>query len=76
MLIEREKFATQIDRQVLANIRQIAREEGRQLQVIVEEALKAHIEQRARSAARPYVIQAYQSSLARFDVVYGSLSKL
>ena len=75
MLIEREKFATQIDRQVLANIRQIAREEGRQLQVIVEEALKALIEQRSRSAARPHVMQAYQSSIARFGSLYEKLAQ-
>ena len=75
MLIVREKFATQVDRDVLADIRKIARDEGRQLQVIVEEALKAHIAQRAKNAARPHVMQAYQSSIARFGTLYEKLAK-
>jgi len=44
MTASREKFATQVDGDVLAKIRAIAKTEGRQLQAVVEEALKAHIE--------------------------------
>jgi len=51
MPVNREKFATQVDANVFAAIRRIAKEEGRQLQAIVEEALKAHIEQRGKSPA-------------------------
>jgi hypothetical protein len=35
----REKFATQVDAKVLRKIRKLAEQEGRQLQVLVEEAL-------------------------------------
>ena len=75
MPVEREKFATQVDKDVLAAIRRIARDEGRQLQVIVEEALKAHIERRARASARPHVMQAYAASLPRFGSLYEKLAK-
>lgn len=39
--VAREKFATRADRDLLAEIRKIAKAEGRQLQSIVEEALEA-----------------------------------
>ncbi len=35
----REKFATQVDSNLLAELRSLANEEGRQIQAIVEEAL-------------------------------------
>ena len=75
MSAHREKFATQVDRNVLAAIRQIAKEEGRQLQSVVEEALKAHIEQRGKSQPRPHVLTAYRSSLPRYSALYEKLAK-
>lgn len=71
----REKFATQVDKTVLAAIRRIAKEEGRQLQAIVEDALKAHIEQRGNSQPRPHVLAAYRSSLPRYGALYEKLAK-
>jgi hypothetical protein len=71
----REKFATQVDKDVLAAIRQIAKEEGRQLQAIVEEALKAHIEQRGKNQPRDRVMSAYRSSLPRYGALYEKLAK-
>ena len=71
----REKFATQVDKDVLAAIRQIAKEEGRQLQAIVEDALKAHIEQRGKAQPRAHVMKAYRSSLPRYGALYEKLAK-
>ena len=71
----REKFATQVDKDVLAAIRQIAKEEGRQLQAIVEDALKAHIELRGKAQPRSHVVSAYRSSLARYGALYEKLAK-
>ncbi|CAN3990535.1 hypothetical protein MCBRY_001355 [Methylocystis bryophila] len=62
----REKFATQVDGEVLAAIRKIARNEGRQLQAVVEEALKALIEQRTGSRPREHVLAAYKASVPRY----------
>ena len=39
MAVLREKFATQVDPKLLATVRGLAREEGRELQALVEEAL-------------------------------------
>jgi hypothetical protein len=71
----REKFATQVDGEILAAIRKIAKDEGRLLQAVVEEALRAHIEQRARSRPRDHVIAAYKSSLPRYAALYEKLAK-
>ncbi len=71
----REKFATQIDRDVLADIRMLAKDEGRQLQAIVEEALTALLEERRQGKARQHVMSAYQKSHARYASLYEKLAK-
>lgn len=75
MARNREKFATQVDRDVLVAIRKIAKDEGRQLQSVVEEALKEHVEQKAKSRPRPEVMTAYRSSLDRYGALYEKLAK-
>jgi len=40
MAVIREKFATQVDSDLLAAVRQLAHDEGRQIQEIVEDALR------------------------------------
>jgi len=75
MAVVREKFATQVDREMLAAIRKIAKEEGRQLQSIVEDALGAYVEKHDKARPRPHVMSAYQSSLERFGQLYEKLAK-
>ena len=71
----REKFATQIDRDLLVDLRKLADEEGRQIQALVEEALAALIEDRRQGKARSHVMGAYQKSHARFSSLYEKLAK-
>ena len=71
----REKFATQVDKDLLAEIRKIAKDEGRQLQAVIEEALRAHVEERSRAKPRRHVMDAYRSSLTRYGDVYEKLAK-
>lgn len=47
----KEKFATQVNPEVLAAIRGIAQSEGRQLQALIDEALRDLIEK--RKSGRP-----------------------
>lgn len=75
MTIVREKFATQVDRDVLAAIRKIAKREGRQLQSIVEDALGAYIEKHNKARRRAHVMSAYQSSLERYGLLYAKLAR-
>jgi predicted transcriptional regulator len=71
----REKFATQVDPEVLGNIRQLAQAEGRQLQALVEEALKDLIEKRKNTSPRAKVMAAYQASHERYATLYQKLAK-
>ena len=69
------KFATQADPQVLDEVRAIAAKEGKQLQAVIDEALRDFIEKRKRGKPRPEVLTAFGESLAEFDVLYRELAK-
>lgn len=71
----REKFATQVDTEILTALRALAQEEGRQIQVLVEEAFENLLEERRQSKARPHVMETYQASHGRFSSLYEKLAK-
>ncbi len=71
----REKFATQVDSDVLTAVRALARDEGRQLQALVEEALADLIEKRKQSRPRPHVMGAYLSSHDKYAALYKKLAE-
>ncbi len=71
----REKFATQVDPKILADIRHLAKQEGRQLQALVAEALVDLIEKRKNTQPRASVMAAYGASHARYAVLYQKLAK-
>jgi hypothetical protein len=71
----REKFSTQVHPQIFANVRELAQEEGRQLQALVEEALRDLLEKRKQARPRAEVMAAYQSSHARYGELYRKLAK-
>ena len=70
----REKFATQVDAKTLSALRRLAREEGRQLQALVEEAFTDLLEKRNRERPRQHVMAAYRTSLQKFDSLYKKLA--
>jgi hypothetical protein len=70
----REEFATQIDSEVLATMRQLAGIEGRQLQALVDEAFSDLIEKRNNAAPRDRVMEAYHSSRAKYASRYKKLA--
>ncbi len=69
------KFATQADPQVLDEVRSIAAREGKQLQSVIDEALRDFVEKRRRGRPRPEVLTAFGESLAEFDALYAKLAK-
>ncbi len=71
----RKKFATQVDGALLADLRGLAKQEGRQIQALVEEAIAALIEQRRQGTVRPHVMSAYQRSHARYASLYEKLAR-
>jgi len=71
----REKFATQVDSEILATVRNIAQTEGRQLQALVDEALADLIEKRRKGKPRAHVMAAYQASHAPYGELYKKLAE-
>ncbi len=71
----REKFATQVDPTLLANIRSLAQQEGRQLQALVEEALADLLEKRKNARPRAHVMNAYQGSHEKYASLYQKLAR-
>jgi hypothetical protein len=53
--MSRKKFATQVDTAILSAVRTLAREEGRQLQALVDEALSDPVEKHHRARPRDRV---------------------
>jgi hypothetical protein len=71
----REKFATQVNSKILSAVRDLAQEEGRQLQALVDEALADLLEKRKKSTPRKYVMAAYASSHEKFGPLYKKLAE-
>ncbi len=71
----REKFATHVNSEILSAVRAIAQHEGRQLQVLVEEALADLVEKRKQEWPRAHVMAAYQASHEKFAPLYKKLAE-
>jgi hypothetical protein len=72
---QKVKFATQADPGLLATLRQMAGKEGRQLQSLVDEALREYIERKQGTTPSNHVLQTMQESMAQHDSLYRELSK-
>ncbi len=75
MSATREKFATQVDANLLSQVRELAQKEGRQIQTLVDEALADLIEKRHQSRPRTHVMAAYQASHGNYATLYEKLAK-
>lgn len=73
--MKKEKFTTQVDKKILSTIKEIANDEGRQIQAIINEALCDLIEKRKSSNARPHVMNAYMNSHDKYKNLYEKLAK-
>jgi hypothetical protein len=71
----REKFATQVNSEILSVVRDLARNEGRQLQALVDEALADLVEKRRQGKPRAHVMAAYQASHEKFGSLYEKLAE-
>jgi hypothetical protein len=71
----REKFATQVNSEILTSLRDLAQSEGRQIQALIEEALADLIEKRKQTKPRAHVMAAYQMSHEKFGALYKKLAE-
>ncbi|MEW5964538.1 MAG: hypothetical protein AB1749_13355 [Pseudomonadota bacterium] len=72
---QRQKFATQVDPDLIEAVRGLAREEGRQVQALIDEALADLVEKRRLGKPRSHVMAAYQASHQRFGKLYKKLAE-
>ena len=73
--LSRKKFSSQASPDVLADLRQFASSEGRQLQDVIEDALRDYLKRQQKKKSRQHVISAFTSSLDEFDSLYKELAK-
>jgi predicted transcriptional regulator len=71
----REKFSSQAAPEVLASLRQIAQDQGRQFQAVLDEALRDYIHRQQKARPRRHVMAAFASSMDEFDSLYQELAK-
>jgi hypothetical protein len=71
----REKFSSQAAPDVLLALRQIAENQGRQFQSVLDEALRDYIDRQQKERPRRHVMAAFASSLDEFDHLYRELAK-
>ena len=62
---KREKFSSQVDPALLAQMRAIANEDGRQFQAVLEDAFRTYIEGREQRKIRPEVMAHARASMER-----------
>ncbi len=65
MVTPRQKFSSQADPDLLAAMRQIARNDGRHFQAVLEDAMSHYIESRASQRVRPEVMAHYRASVEK-----------
>ena len=75
MSATREKFATQVNSEILSAVRMLAEKEGRQIQALVDEAFADLIEKRKQASPRPHVMGAYLASHEKYAPLYKKLAK-
>lgn len=71
----REKFASQADPELLAQVRELAAEEGRQLQSVIEEALRAYVDSRRGEQPRRAVLEQLEATVAENRELYRRLAE-
>ena len=74
MALTRQKFSSQASPELLAAMREIAREEGRHFQTVLEDAMRGYIEGRAHQKIRPEVMAHLQASVEKNRRLYELLA--
>lgn len=70
-----KKFSTQADVKLLEEMKSIAEKEGKQFQVLVNEAFEDLIEKKKQTKPRKHIMAHFEQSLEEFDDLYKELAK-
>ncbi len=75
MTTSREKFSSQAAPELLAKMREIARNDGRHFQAVLEDAMSGYIEGRTQAKVRPEVMAHFRASVERHRKLYELLAQ-
>jgi hypothetical protein len=65
MATTKKKFASQADAALLERLHEVAREEGRHFQAILEDAMRLYLESRDPQIPRAHVLANFRASVER-----------
>jgi len=71
----RVKWSTQVDPEALEELKSVAKREGRQLQTLVDEAVRDVIEKHKAAKPRAHVMALHRASMDRYAAVYKKLAE-
>ena len=75
MVAPREKFSSQASPELLSAMRELAQQDGRHFQAVLEDAMSSYIEARVQQKVRPEVMANYRASLERNRKLYELLAQ-
>lgn len=71
----RQRFSGEISANLLAELQSLAEKEGRDIQLLVDEAIAAFIATRKNPDVRDHVMATYDATHKDFDKVYKKLAE-
>ncbi len=75
MSLHREKFSTQMDSKLLSDLRRVAKQEGRQLQSLIEEAVERLLTEKDKMRPSADVINKAQTAMDKYSDALEYLAK-
>jgi len=75
MTVQREKFSSQLDPDLLSAVREYAQNNGRQFQSVLEQALSEYLDRHLTARPRTHVMEALGLSINEFDDLYQKLAQ-
>lgn len=75
MSLHREKFSTQMDAKLLADLRRVAKAEGRQIQSLFEEAVEALLHERDKLRPNADVMNKAEAIMDKYSDALEYLAK-
>ena len=65
MAAMKESFSSHADPELLASLREIADDEGREFHYVLEDAMRAFVESHAETKPRAYVMEHFRASVEK-----------
>jgi hypothetical protein len=62
-----EKFSSQAEPEILCAVKELAKQEGKRFQALVNEAFMDLLEKRKQTKPRRFVMEQFQNSLGEYD---------